>query len=243
MYPSEPIMHGTTVPSCSAAAALAIVHADSVGSVRDAMIYHHSVLDRDCARYVILGLANRASPGEIRHTNDANVDILRRKNRSASALRGRECCAPRRSRGYRSWTPFRGIQPRLRARDAIGGDSEGAAILKDGDAHKRTHSYGQSFGVDVAFGDPMLGEPEAVVAEDMLAFPGIAPPTLSLDLPPRIERYRTRRVNFTFRYVPDADVVPFARLPAAARDDVSDYIAELARYSAFFAATHASANR
>ena len=89
----------------------------------------------------------------------------------------------------------------------------------------------------------MLGEPEAVVAEDMLAFPGIAPPTLSLDLPPRIERYRTRRVNFTFRYVPDADVVPFARLLAAARDDVSDYIAELARYSAFFAATHASANR
>ena len=56
MYPSEPVMHGTTVPSCSAAAALAIVHADSVGSVRDAMIYHHSVLDRDCARYVILSL-------------------------------------------------------------------------------------------------------------------------------------------------------------------------------------------
>ncbi len=56
MYPSEPVMHGTTVPSCSAAAALAIVHADSVGSVRDAMIYHHSVLDRDFARYVILSL-------------------------------------------------------------------------------------------------------------------------------------------------------------------------------------------
>jgi hypothetical protein len=35
--------------------------------------------------------------------------------------------------------------------------------------------YGQPFGVDVAFGDPMLGEPEAVVAEDVLAFAGIAP--------------------------------------------------------------------
>ena len=27
--------------------------------------------------------------------------------------------------------------------------------------------YGQPFGVDVAFGDPMLGEPEVVVAEDV----------------------------------------------------------------------------
>jgi hypothetical protein len=40
--------------------------------------------------------------------------------------------------------------------------------------------YGQPFGVDVAFGDPMLGEPEVVVAEDVLAFAGIAPPTLRL---------------------------------------------------------------
>jgi len=40
--------------------------------------------------------------------------------------------------------------------------------------------YGQSFGVDVAFGDPILGEPEVAVAEDVLAFAGIAPPTLRL---------------------------------------------------------------
>lgn len=40
--------------------------------------------------------------------------------------------------------------------------------------------YGQLFGVDVAFGDPILGEPENVVAEDVLAFAGIAPPTLRL---------------------------------------------------------------
>ena len=56
-----------------------------------------------------------------------------------------------------------------------------------------------------------------------------------LDLPPRIEGFRTRRVNFTFRYVPDEHVVPFAQLPAAARDDVRDYVAELARHSRFFA--------
>lgn len=40
--------------------------------------------------------------------------------------------------------------------------------------------YGQPFGVDVAFGDPILGEPDLVVAEDVLAFAGIAPPTLRL---------------------------------------------------------------
>ena len=40
--------------------------------------------------------------------------------------------------------------------------------------------YGQPFGVDVAFGDPILGEPETVTAEDTLAFAGVAPPTLRL---------------------------------------------------------------
>ena len=38
--------------------------------------------------------------------------------------------------------------------------------------------YGGPFGVDVAFDDPILGEPEDIVAEDALAFAGIAPPTL-----------------------------------------------------------------
>jgi hypothetical protein len=40
--------------------------------------------------------------------------------------------------------------------------------------------YGHAFGVDVAFGDPILGEPEIVVAHDGLAFAGIAPPPLRL---------------------------------------------------------------
>jgi len=38
--------------------------------------------------------------------------------------------------------------------------------------------YGWPFGVDVAFGGPMLGEPEFIVADDALAFAGIAPPAL-----------------------------------------------------------------
>lgn len=40
--------------------------------------------------------------------------------------------------------------------------------------------YGQPFGVDVAFGDPILGDPEVAIAEDVLAFAGITPPTLRL---------------------------------------------------------------
>ncbi|MCB9521712.1 MAG: nucleotidyl transferase AbiEii/AbiGii toxin family protein [Myxococcales bacterium] len=38
--------------------------------------------------------------------------------------------------------------------------------------------YGRPFGVDVAFGDPILGEPELLVANDALAFAGIEPPAL-----------------------------------------------------------------
>jgi hypothetical protein len=56
-----------------------------------------------------------------------------------------------------------------------------------------------------------------------------------LDLPPKIEGFRTRRVNFTFRYVPDEHVVPFARLPATAREDVRDYVSTLAKSSPFWA--------
>jgi nucleotidyltransferase AbiEii toxin of type IV toxin-antitoxin system len=40
--------------------------------------------------------------------------------------------------------------------------------------------FGQPFGVDVAFGDPMLGEPDVLVADDALSFAGIAPPTLRI---------------------------------------------------------------
>jgi alkylated DNA repair dioxygenase AlkB len=54
-------------------------------------------------------------------------------------------------------------------------------------------------------------------------------------LPPAIEGFRTRRVNFTFRYVPDEHVIPFARLSERAQGDVRPYVEELARNSTFFA--------
>lgn len=40
--------------------------------------------------------------------------------------------------------------------------------------------YASRFGVDVAFGDPMLGDPDVVMADDMLSFAGVAPPALRL---------------------------------------------------------------
>ncbi len=50
-----------------------------------------------------------------------------------------------------------------------------------------------------------------------------------------VPEFQTRRVNLTFRYVPDEHVLPFARLAEPAREDVRAYLAELARGSAFFA--------
>ncbi|HYB98872.1 MAG TPA: alpha-ketoglutarate-dependent dioxygenase AlkB [Candidatus Limnocylindrales bacterium] len=50
-----------------------------------------------------------------------------------------------------------------------------------------------------------------------------------------VEGFETRRVNFTFRYVPDEHILPYARLGHQARSDVERYVRELARSSQFFA--------
>ena len=50
-----------------------------------------------------------------------------------------------------------------------------------------------------------------------------------------VKDFETRRVNFTFRYVPDEHVVPVAKLSAEARADVNGYLKELAAHSEFFA--------
>ncbi len=48
--------------------------------------------------------------------------------------------------------------------------------------------------------------------------------------------FQARRVNFTFRYVPDEHVQPFRALSESARRDVEGYMKELAKDSSFFAA-------
>lgn len=57
---------------------------------------------------------------------------------------------------------------------------------------------------------------------------------LRTELPPAIADFRTRRVNFTFRYVPDLHVVPFQQLSSEAQDDVVEYVTELAQHAPFF---------
>jgi hypothetical protein len=63
-----------------------------------------------------------------------------------------------------------------------------------------------------------------------------------LDLPPKIEGFRTRRVNFTFRFVPPEHIVPFAGLAEPAKSDVRPYVEQLAQRSRFFRAALAAAD-
>lgn len=47
--------------------------------------------------------------------------------------------------------------------------------------------------------------------------------------------FETRRINFTFRYVPNDHIVEYRRLPKPQQEDVEPYVRELAKHSAFFA--------
>lgn len=49
-----------------------------------------------------------------------------------------------------------------------------------------------------------------------------------------IHNFETRRINFTFRYVPDEHITSFARLSEPAKEDVQKYVEKLAEKSAFF---------
>jgi alkylated DNA repair dioxygenase AlkB len=49
-----------------------------------------------------------------------------------------------------------------------------------------------------------------------------------------ITNFETRRINFTFRYVPDEHIVPFRKLSNEAQEDVREYMQKLAEKSPFF---------
>ena len=49
-----------------------------------------------------------------------------------------------------------------------------------------------------------------------------------------IENFETRRINFTFRYVPDEHIVPFRKLSSEAQEDVLPYMQKLAEHSEYF---------
>jgi alkylated DNA repair dioxygenase AlkB len=49
-----------------------------------------------------------------------------------------------------------------------------------------------------------------------------------------VTEFDTRRINFTFRYVPDEHVQPFFKLPQEAQEDTLEYVQALAKNSPFF---------
>jgi len=49
--------------------------------------------------------------------------------------------------------------------------------------------------------------------------------------------FETRRLNFTFRYVPREHIQPLSRFPLELQQDVRPYVEELSKHSAFFADT------
>lgn len=53
-------------------------------------------------------------------------------------------------------------------------------------------------------------------------------------MPFQIENFKTRRINFTFRYVPRDHFVNYDRLPENLKQDIRPYVQELGRHSVFF---------
>lgn len=84
--------------------------------------------------------------------------------------------------------------------------------------------YGQRFGVDVGFADPVLGEPDVVVAENVLGFAGIEPPRLRLypvetHLAEKLHAYTLprERVNSRIKDLPDLALLGTIRALEAVR--------------------------
>ena len=51
-----------------------------------------------------------------------------------------------------------------------------------------------------------------------------------------VKSFETRRINFTFRYVPEPHIVRYAELPEGPAADVEEYMRALAEHSPYFAA-------
>lgn len=55
-------------------------------------------------------------------------------------------------------------------------------------------------------------------------------------LGPEISGFQTRRINFTFRYVPDKDIKPFHQFPRELQEDIWPYVQTLGNHSKYFQA-------
>lgn len=50
----------------------------------------------------------------------------------------------------------------------------------------------------------------------------------------RTTNFETRRINFTFRYVPREHILPFEKFPEHLKNDIRGYVQELSQHSAFW---------
>ncbi|MFN7906000.1 MAG: alpha-ketoglutarate-dependent dioxygenase AlkB [Pseudobdellovibrionaceae bacterium] len=57
---------------------------------------------------------------------------------------------------------------------------------------------------------------------------------LKLDFSPKVEGFKTRRINLTFRYVPTEHIFDYHKMPVPKQKDISPYIKQLKENSAFF---------
>lgn len=58
---------------------------------------------------------------------------------------------------------------------------------------------------------------------------------LGVQFPVSVENFKTRRINFTFRYVPEEAILPLKEFPKPLQEDLLPYVKELAVHSDFFA--------
>lgn len=49
-----------------------------------------------------------------------------------------------------------------------------------------------------------------------------------------VQNFETRRINFTFRYVPEEHILDFKALPSELKSDITPYVAELSRHSSYW---------
>lgn len=84
--------------------------------------------------------------------------------------------------------------------------------------------YGQRFGVDIAFGDPMFGEADLLVADDVLGFAGISSPTMRVypietHIAEKLHAYTLprKRPNSRIKDLPDLTLLAGSRAIDAAR--------------------------
>lgn len=70
--------------------------------------------------------------------------------------------------------------------------------------------------------------------EKKLATPFVAADKTYTDQDWHTENFQTRRINFTFRYVPTDHFVRYKKMPQNLQQDIKTYVEELAQHSDYF---------